>query len=129
MSKAKALVIDDNLQNIAILVRLLSNEGMSSVQVVNPSDLDSALQQDIDLRVIFLDLEMPGIDGYQVLTKLRSDARFDSVPIIAYTVHINEINEAHRRGFDGFVGKPLDSSRFPDQLARILAGDPVWEAV
>jgi hypothetical protein len=35
--------------------------------------------------------------------------------------------QPHALGFDGFLGKPLDSARFPEQLDRILAGKPVWE--
>jgi two-component system cell cycle response regulator DivK len=51
-----------------------------------------------------------------------------SVLFIAYTVHVSEISLAHKHGFDGFIGKPLDSERFPNQLARILSGEHVWEA-
>jgi len=49
------------------------------------------------------------------------------VPIIAYTVHVSEIDVVRQHGFDGFLGKPLDSARFPQQLARILNREPVWE--
>jgi two-component system, cell cycle response regulator DivK len=37
------------------------------------------------------------------------------------------MNKAKSSGFDGFLGKPLDPDRFPDQIRRILAGEPVWE--
>jgi two-component system cell cycle response regulator DivK len=37
------------------------------------------------------------------------------------------MNKARASGFDGFLGKPLDADRFPDQIRRILAGEPVWE--
>ena len=127
MSALQALIIDDNAKNVAILSRLLSNEGMGSIQVTNPSLLDATLNQAGAIRVIFLDLEMPDIDGYQVLQKLKADSRFASVPIVAYTVHVSEVHVAYENGFDGFLGKPLDSDKFPDQLARILMGEAVWE--
>ncbi len=76
------------------------------------------------VSVVFLDLEMPGVDGYSVKDYLRE--QLPGVPIIAYTVHVSEINVVQQLGFDGFLGKPLDSSRFPDQLARILRGESVW---
>jgi CheY-like chemotaxis protein len=79
------------------------------------------------IDVVFLDLEMPGANGYQVLEKLRADPRFQSVPVVAYTVHVSEISVAHEQGFHSFLGKPLDADRFPDQLARILSGESVWE--
>ena len=40
---------------------------------------------------------------------------------------LEQINKAKAAGFDGFLGKPLDMDRFPDQIRRILAGDSVWE--
>jgi two-component system cell cycle response regulator DivK len=37
------------------------------------------------------------------------------------------MNKAKNSGFDGFLGKPLDPDKFPDQIRRILNGEPVWE--
>jgi two-component system, cell cycle response regulator DivK len=127
MSHSQAVIIDDNAKNINVLARLLSTEGLKSLEVLNASKLDTALKQANDVSVFFVDLEMPGVNGYQVLEKLKADTRFKSVPVIAYTVHVSEINVAHQKGFDGFIGKPLDADVFPDQLARILSGESVWE--
>jgi two-component system, cell cycle response regulator DivK len=127
MSNPQALIIDDNHKNVNVLARLLSYEGLSNIQINNPNNLDSALDQIDDLQVVFLDLEMPEMDGYDVLEKLKSDDRFQSIPIIAYTVHVGEIRTAHTKGFNGFLGKPIDSDKFPDQLARILNDEAVWE--
>lgn len=127
MSQALALIIDDNAKNVSVLARLLANEGMSSVQVIDPTQLDAVLKQANQFRVVFLDLEMPGLNGFQVLDQLKADQRFQTTPVVAYTVHVSEIHEAHQHGFDGFLGKPLDADRFPQQLSRILSGEPVWE--
>lgn len=127
MSQQQALVIDDNTKNIDVLARMLSKEGFSTIQISKPSTLQKVLAQNDNIRVIFLDIEMPGIDGYQVLSTLKSDPEFSSVPVIAYTVHVSEIQVALDKGFDGFIGKPLDSDKFPNQLARILNGEAVWE--
>lgn len=127
MSQPQALIIDDNPKNLNVLSRLLRTEGISSIQLTHSSGLEAALSQAENLAVIFLDIELPGDDGFMLLTRLKSDPRAQSVPVIAYTVHVSEINAAHRRGFDGFLGKPLDSEKFPQQLERILRGEPVWE--
>ena len=127
MSQSQALIIDDNAKNVTILARMLAKEGLNSIQVTRPATLDSVLQQENDISVVFLDLEMPGIDGYQVLDKIKSDAHFTGIPVIAYTVHVSEIQVTLNKGFDGFIGKPLDLDKFPDQLARILRGEAVWE--
>ena len=128
MSEKRALIIDDNAKNVNVLVRLLQGQGVGSTQLADPRKLDDTLQGMAAVDVIFLDLEMPMIDGFQVLDTLKADVRFQSVPVVAYTVHVSEINAAHQHGFDGFIGKPLDSDKFPDQLARILSGEAVWEA-
>jgi len=38
-----------------------------------------------------------------------------------------QMRKAREANFDGFIGKPLDPDRFPDQIQRILSGDPVWD--
>lgn len=127
MSQQHALVIDDNSKNVAILTRLLAEQGLSSTQITNPKTLDTVLDTLSQLDVVFCDLEMPGVTGFQVLNKLKADARFQHVPVVAYTVHISEIGIANQKGFDSFVGKPIDPDKFPGQLERILNGQPVWE--
>lgn len=126
MSQAHALLIDDNRQNLRVLRQLLTKQGVTSTDVLNSSDLNRALSILDSVDVIFVDLEMPDLDGYGVKDMLRASHLADA-PIIAYTVHVSEINHTRQLGFDGFLGKPLDSLRFPNQLARILNGEPVWE--
>lgn len=127
MKQAHALIIDDNVKNVSILARLLSEQAVSSTQVTHPKQLDATLAGIGKVDVVFLDLEMPGVSGYDVLEKLKTDTHFQITPIVAYTVHVSEINVAHQQGFDSFIGKPLNPEKFPDQLARILNGEAVWE--
>ena len=127
MTEKHALVIDDNEKNIRILSKLLEDQSVSSTGVDNSTLLDSVLDTLERVDVVFLDLEMPSLDGFQILDKLKADPYFQSVPVVAYTVHVSEIMVAHEHGFDGFIAKPLDSERFPDQLHRIFNGQGVWE--
>lgn len=120
-----ALIIDDNPQNVKVLAQLLAKQGVSSTEVTNPKHLQNVLPGLEQVDVVFLDLEMPGEHGYSVKDRLRN--QLAGTPIIAYTVHISEINVVRQQGFDGFLGKPLDNTRFPGQVARILNGESVWE--
>ena len=124
-----ALIIDDNSRNVTVLATLLEEEKVTSTRVTHPNQLDAAIDTLEQVNVVFLDLEMPGVDGYQVLDRLKKDARFKGVPIVAYTVHVSEIHNASQHGFDSFLGKPLDADKFPGQLKRILKGERVWETV
>ncbi len=125
MSNIRALVIDDNPQNLRVLSQLLMKSQVQCIEVANPMDLEQILAQTQQVNVVFLDLEMPGLDGFSAKNLIRE--HLGDVPIIAYTVHISEIDVVRQQGFDGFLGKPLDSARFPNQLVRILNGEPVWE--
>jgi two-component system cell cycle response regulator DivK len=125
MTQTHALVIDDNTQNLRVLAQLLSKQGVTCTEVANPTKLQAILPTLDHVDVVFLDLEMPGLDGYHVKDMIKP--QLGGAPIIAYTVHVSEINAVRDLGFDGFLGKPLDNARFPDQLARILNGEPVWE--
>ena len=60
---------------------------------------------------------------------MRSSERLKHVPIIAVTAEasLEQMNKARASGFDGFLGKPLDPDRFPDQIRNILTGGAVWE--
>jgi CheY-like chemotaxis protein len=127
MSIPPALIIDDNRQNVEVLQKLLARQSIESIPVYSPEALEA--MEILEASVIFLDLEMPKRDGFQVLQWLRAQPQFDQTPIIAYTVHLSEITVAHQQGFDGFLGKPIDPHRFPEQVARILRGEAVWEAV
>src|SRR5687767_6723515 len=127
MGKPHALIIDDNQKNLGVMAQMLQLEGVDSTKVPNPNQLASILDQLAQVDVIFLDLEMPGLDGYAVLEQLKADPRFNAAPIVAYTVHVSEVNTAYQHGFDSFIGKPLNSDKFPEQLNRILNGESVWE--
>ncbi|GIK64888.1 MAG: hypothetical protein BroJett018_26820 [Chloroflexota bacterium] len=125
----QAMVIDDNAKNLQILAKMLAAEGAETIEVPRPIMLEPMLEEIEALDVIFLDLEMPGLNGYEVLEIIKANPRFDQVPVVAYTVHVSEITVAHQLGFHSFLGKPLNMEKFPDQLARILAGEHVWETV
>jgi two-component system, cell cycle response regulator DivK len=125
MSQLNALVIDDNAQNRKVLAQLLSKQRVSCTEVADPRKIANLLPTLGQMDVVFLDLEMPGLDGYKVKDLLKS--HLGATPIIAYTVHVSEMNVTLNQGFDGFIGKPLDPSRFPDQLARILRHEAVWD--
>lgn len=122
-----ALIIDDNMMNIDVLSVLLEASGLQSIALSQIQGFERALDELPQIDLIFLDLRMPKMSGYTLLETIKKHPRAAHIPVVAYTVHQNEQVEARRAGFHSFLGKPLNASRFPDQIARILNGEPVWE--
>jgi len=126
---AAVLVVEDNVSNFVLIARMLGYLGIhcewktSGYEVVEYADTLPRLD------LILMDIRLPYEDGYGALKKIRASERFKTVPIIAVTAEasVEQMNKAKDSGFDGFLGKPLDPDRFPDQIRRILSGDPVWE--
>ncbi len=127
MTNLHALIIDDDAYSIHVMERLLDQENISYTAIADPTCVEQTLATLDTVNIVFLDLEMPKLDGYEVLAILKNhiDAK---VPIVACTVHTAEMGNTRRQGFFSFVAKPLDHDRFSDQLNRILNGIPVWEA-
>jgi len=127
--QAIVLVVEDNVANFVLIARLLGYMGIhcewktSGYEVVEYAD---NLPQ---LDLILLDIRLPYEDGYAALRKIRSSASLKTTRVVAVTAEASseQIKKARGAGFDGFLGKPLDPDRFPDQIQRILAGDAVWE--
>jgi two-component system cell cycle response regulator DivK len=126
---ATVLVVEDNVSNFVLIARLLGFLGVhcewktSGYEVVEYADTLPKLD------LILMDIRLPYEDGYSAMRKIRLSPRLKATPIVAVTAEasLEEMNKARQAGFDGFMGKPLDPDRFPDQIQKILAGEPVWE--
>lgn len=124
----EALVVEDDQFSVEVLQKLLQNEGMNVTAVYDPAQLDDIVDRLPAFDIIFVDLELPTMDGYELLAVLLDEFNI-AVPIVAYTMHTNEVQTARQQGFHSFLGKPLKLQRFPGQLQRILNDDPVWETM
>jgi CheY-like chemotaxis protein len=135
LEEAHVIVVEDQINNSASVLKLLRYSG------VLPENCDwrnsgwgvlqlaESRNQEVDL--ILLDIRLPQENGYEVLKRIRADARLGNTRVVAVTAFssVEEMREAQRAGFDGFLAKPLTRERFPDQLRRILSNEPVWEFV
>ena len=128
-TETTVLVVEDNVSNFVLIARMLGYLGIhcewktSGYEVVEYADTLPHLD------LILMDIRLPYEDGYGALKKIRSAEHLKSIPIIAVTAEASQdqMNKARESGFDGFLGKPLDPDRFPEQIRRILNGESVWE--
>jgi two-component system cell cycle response regulator DivK len=126
---ASVLVVEDNVSNFVLIARMLGYMGIhcewktSGYEVVEYADTLPRLD------LILMDIRLPYEDGYGALQKIRSSPTLKDTVVVAVTAEASQdqLNKARQAKFDGFLGKPLDPDRFPDQIRRILAGEAVWE--
>jgi two-component system cell cycle response regulator DivK len=121
------VIVEDDQYSVDILGNLLSGFRIPYTSMTNGEQIISALKRFSRTDVIFLDLELPKLDGYSVFQIIRAEESFNHIPIIAYTSHTNEMAVTRQKGFQGFLSKPLQGNEFPAQLDRILNGESVWE--
>ncbi|SEQ40406.1 PAS domain S-box-containing protein [Ectothiorhodospira magna] len=120
------LHIDDNPANIRLVAQMLRHHGqLQLLNSPNPRlglELASAHQPDL----ILLDINMPELDGYQVLRQLRANPHTTRIPVIAVTAFATERDMARGRaaGFDAYLTKPLDIPLFL-QTVDVLLDDQV----
>ena len=124
----RVLVVEDNEINQVVAREILRNMG---VQVFTAKTGEEAVEM-VYLQAydaVLMDIQMPGIDGYQATAQIRRDARFnpERLPIIAMTA--NALDGDRRRaleaGLNDYVSKPVDVNKLAEALARWVPGVPI----
>jgi CheY-like chemotaxis protein len=128
MSDAKSpirlLVVEDNLPDVMLIEESLREIGCA-YQLTHYSDGEEAVlklcskpENSSEFDVIILDINMPRISGLEVLSDLRSNDSYKSVPILVLTSSLSpaEQDEALRLGASGFVKKPSDLGSFLSEV-------------
>ncbi|NPA06885.1 MAG: response regulator [Chloroflexi bacterium] len=123
------LVVEDNVSNFVLIARMLSYIGIDTQWKTSGYEVVEFARRLPKVDLILMDIRLPYEDGYEALKKIRASEALKDVPVIAVTAEASQeqMRKAREAGFNGFIGKPLDPDRFPDQIRRLLAGEEVWE--
>src|SRR5689334_12652269 len=123
-------VEDDSLSRKVMQMLLRGAMKLEHVTIFEDSSnfIEKALALDPKPDVIFLDIHMNPIDGFEMLKLLRASEKFQSSYIVAMTASVmnEEVAKLQSVGFDGCIAKPIDKNRFPTLLENILKGETVW---
>lgn len=112
---ARILIVDDHEFNIRVLDRILRNAGYTSIaSTTNPLEV-CALHERNRYDLILLDIEMPGMDGFQVMEGIRKIDPGDYLPVLVITGHPDYKLRALQLGARDFLSSPFDRN---EVLAR-----------
>ena len=111
---AKVLIVDDLEANVRLLDRTLLGAGYTSIASTRDPHKVCGLHRENRYDLILLDLEMPGMDGFQVMAGLKEIEKDGYLPVLVITAQPEHKLRALRAGAKDFVSKPFD-------LAEVLA--------
>ena len=115
------LLVEDNERNLKLARDVLEYAGFRVLVAVAGEEAVTRATT-ADPALILMDLQLPGMDGHEALSRLRDDARTARIPVVALTAYAmrQDRERALAAGFDGYLQKPIDVRRFPDQVREHL---------
>jgi len=122
MSGNRILVVEDNPLNLKLVRDVLTVSGYEVVAA--PSGEEGvSLAQTCEPDLVLMDIQLPGIDGYEALRLLRQNPQLDGVPVVAVTAFAmrEDRERAAREGFDGYLGKPISVRALASQVGEFLS--------
>jgi two-component system chemotaxis response regulator CheY len=118
------LIVDDSAAIRKILQRMLGQAGLPLGKILEAGDGVEALEKLKTQRVqlVLSDINMPNMDGIQLLSMLKASADFKSVPVIMITTEGGEakVMEAVQLGAAGYVRKPFTADQIKEKLAGLF---------
>lgn len=115
---ARVLHIEDDPRNRLLVRKLLAADGHEVIDAADGLEgVRAAIKERPDL--VLVDLNIPGLDGYEVTLRLRTEASLAGVPIVAITAE-GDRDTSFAVGCDGFIQKPIEARQFAKQVGRYI---------
>ena len=117
----KVLVVEDEADSMELVQELFHHYGINSIGATSGEEALNILETETPTLII-IDLALPGIDGWGLLSALKNKRSLANIPRIAITAyHTAEVaNQAIEKGFDAYFSKPLDATSFVRELQGII---------
>lgn len=135
MEKKKILLVEDNKDDILLIQRAFSKTKLSDkFELIIAQDGNQALSYLYDSKnvsvfqhgnlpmILLLDLNLPKINGFEVLQRIRSDEKTKLIPVVVFTSskEDKDIIKSYMLGANSYVRKPIDSEKFASILQQIV---------
>lgn len=119
---AKVLIVDDEIDSLKLIGLLLESKGYEVLAAQNGERaIEKALEEIPDL--VILDVMMPGMSGYEVCRRLRTDPRTATIPILMFTAKTQVMDKVigFEAGADEYLTKPIQPTELIDRVETLLA--------
>ncbi|WP_250479152.1 MULTISPECIES: response regulator [unclassified Caballeronia] len=119
----RVLLVDDDIRNIFSLSSALEHQGLKVDIGRNGFEAIEALDKNPDIDVVLMDVMMPGMDGLEATRRIREDARFKKLPVIAITAKAmkDDQEQCLAAGASDYLAKPIDIDRLYSLLRVWMA--------
>ncbi len=111
-NKTNILIIDDNTKNIQVAANVLKSTSLYNIFFATSGEKGIEQLKLRDYSLILLDINMPGLDGYETASIIKNDTKIDKIPIIFLSANANK--ESIRKGFEhggeDYITKPFDET-------------------
>jgi PAS domain S-box-containing protein len=117
---SRILIVDDQEVNVQLLTQLLQETGYTQVSSTTEPAQVCALHRKTPFDLILLDLQMPGMDGFQVMEGLKTNLADDYLPVIVLTAQPGHKLRALQSGAKDFISKPFDLVEVKTRIYNML---------
>ena len=117
---AKVLIVDDQQSNVLLLEEILRDAGYTRVSSTMDPFVVAALHRENGYDLILLDLQMPGMDGFQVMENLKAIETEGYIPVLVITAQPAHKLQALQAGAKDFISKPFDLTEVKTRIYNML---------
>jgi len=116
----RIIAADDDKMSLEMLSTLLVSLGVHCTAVANGREALDALEADQDTDLLLLDIQMPVMDGFEVLSHCKANPCLSDIPVIVLSAERNEKFNALRLGADDFMAKPYDQDELELRITKLI---------
>ena len=121
MNSPRVLIVDDNVLNMELALAVLQ---AAEIAVDGAADASQAVDRiaAFEPDLILMDIQMPGMDGLELMRRLKAAPRTQGIVVVAFTAYAMNGDQAKMReaGCDGYIAKPIDVATFPATVLSFL---------
>lgn len=116
------LIVDDNEKNIFALKAVLKSRGYNCVQATSAAAGLKILENDTGIDLVLLDMMMPDMDGYEMVSVLKKNNRIKQIPVIAVTAQAmtGDKEKCLNAGVDAYITKPINIDELMEEIISLI---------